>query len=471
MACREPVAGGATNVLKLLHELQAQQTELEMQNESLRAAQARIEDGQHFTDLYEFSPVSYFSVERDSSIGLLNLAGSSLLGMERSQLASQRLADYVAPDSLPTFNAFLARVFAKGGRDVCEIEVRPVGNSPPVMVSVDGVTDERGRVCNLALTNITKHKALVDALHEQKEFFRSIAESIDGFIAVLDTKGRRVYTSPSYMRLLGERGISGTVSFADVHPADRECIEQAFRQTVATGVGQHLEYRFMMADGDIRILESQGGVVRDAEGRIKYVVVVSHDITERKKAAEKIHHLAFYDTLTKLPNRLTLSDRLQQVMTASKRSGRYGAVLFLDLDHFKPLNDTHGHEAGDLLLIKVADRIANCVREMDTVARFGGDEFAVMLGELDVDLSVSAAQAGLVAEKIRCAIAEPFLLDVKECDGSSSCIEHHCTASIGVALFLNHEYSEEEVIKAADVAMYQAKRGGRNRIFFHEEKR
>lgn len=454
------------DLLKLVHELQVHQIELEMQNEALRAAQAEIEDGQRFTDLYEFAPVGYFSIDADSSIRLLNQAGASLLGLPGWQLKGRCLNAYVAADHRPAFDVFIARMFAQGRQESCETCLCPAGVDSPIGVLVEAVTDAKRSVCNLAITDISARKRAEDALREQKEFFRLIAENIEGFIAVLDHHGRRIYNSPSYAELLGERDLTGSVSFADVHPADRERVEQAFRETVATGVGQHLEYRFIMSDGRVRLMESHGGVVLDAEGRVKYVVVVTHDITERQEADEKIHHLAFYDLLTQLPNRLTLNDRLQHAMAASKRSGRYGALLFLDLDNFKPVNDAYGHEAGDLLLVEAAERLAKCVREMDTVARFGGDEFVVMLGELDVDYASSMAQAELVAEKIRAAIAEPYFLEIKANDGSRYRIEHHCTVSIGATLFLNHECSEEQVLKQADIAMYCAKEGGRDRVAF-----
>lgn len=454
------------DLLKLMHELQVHQIELEMQNEALRAAQAEIEDGQRFTDLYEFAPVGYFSVGADSRIRLLNQAAASLLQLPSTQLKGQCLAAYVTADSLSAFNAFITRIFTQGCYGACEINLCPGGAASSIAVLVEAVTDPQRQMCNLAITDISARKRAEDAVREQKEFFRLIAENIDGFVAVLDHEGRRIYNSPSYAELFGGRDPTGTLSFAEVHPDDRERVEQAFRETVATGVGQHLEYRFVRADGRVRLMESHGGVVLDGEGRVKYVVVVTHDVTERQEADEKIHHLAFHDPLTQLPNRLTLSDRLQHAMAASKRSGRYGALLFLDLDHFKPVNDAHGHVAGDLLLIQAAERIVRCVREMDTVARFGGDEFVVMLGELDVDYAPSLAQAELVAEKIRAAIAEPYRLDIKASDGSWQRIEHHCTASIGVTLFLDHERSEEEVLKLADIAMYRAKEAGRDRVSY-----
>ena len=209
--------------------------------------------------------------------------------------------------------------------------------------------------------------------------------------------------------------------------------------------------------------------VHDGGGRTQHYVSLFTDITERKAMEDQIRQMAFHDQLTQLPNRRLFIDRLSQAMAASKRSARYGAAMFLDLDNFKPLNDRHGHDAGDLLLIEAAERLKSCVREMDTVARFGGDEFVVLISELDVDKAESITQAGVIAEKIRLALAAPYRLIVQHAGKSGSTVEHHCSASIGVVLFRDHEASQHEIFKWADAAMYQAKKAGRNTIRFHDE--
>ena len=206
--------------------------------------------------------------------------------------------------------------------------------------------------------------------------------------------------------------------------------------------------------------------VEREDGEVAYYVATYTDITIRKAAENEIKNLAFNDPLTQLPNRRMLIDRLNQTMAVSKRSGRYGALMFVDLDNFKPLNDQYGHEVGDLLLIEVASRLVSCVREVDTVARFGGDEFVVMLSELDADKTASLSQAGIVAEKIRAILAEPYALAIRKDGRVTTTVEHQCTSSIGVQLFVSHESSAEDVLKRADLAMYQAKRDGRNLVRF-----
>ncbi|MDD2882658.1 MAG: diguanylate cyclase [Rhodoferax sp.] len=205
-------------------------------------------------------------------------------------------------------------------------------------------------------------------------------------------------------------------------------------------------------------LRKEVGVQRD---------LLQGEIARRVKSEERVRHLALHDTLTGLPNRRMLGDRLNQTMAASKRSGLYGALMFLDLDNFKPLNDAQGHEVGDLLLIEVAHRLTDCVREMDTVVRFGGDEFVVMLRELDADKTMSTEQATAVAEKIRLRLAKPYQLTVSLPGRIEHIVEHYCSASIGVVVFNNHEESQADILKWADAAMYQAKGAGRNVVRVH----
>ncbi len=190
------------------------------------------------------------------------------------------------------------------------------------------------------------------------------------------------------------------------------------------------------------------------------------EIAERKLIEAQVRDMAFHDVLTHLPNRLLLNDRMGQTMAAAERSACFSALMFLDLDNFKPLNDTQGHEVGDGLLVEVATRLGSCVRQMDTVARLGGDEFVVMLSELHTDRTISVAQAGAIAEKIRALLAAPYLFTLAQAGHADLLVEHHCTASIGVVVFTGQQSSQADLLKAADAAMYQAKNAGGNAIRF-----
>jgi diguanylate cyclase (GGDEF)-like protein/PAS domain S-box-containing protein len=199
--------------------------------------------------------------------------------------------------------------------------------------------------------------------------------------------------------------------------------------------------------------------VKDEQGQTTEYVAIFSDITARKQAEEEIHNLAFYDALTKLPNRRLLLDRFRLALSVSARSKHYGAVLFLDMDRFKTLNDTLGHDYGDLLLIEVAERIQSCVREVDTVARLGGDEFVVLLEEVDADAEQASQKTALIAEKIRASLAAPYQLKA---------YEHHSSPSIGVSLYRGNTESVDALLKFADMAMYEAKESGRNAVRFFD---
>jgi diguanylate cyclase (GGDEF)-like protein/PAS domain S-box-containing protein len=199
--------------------------------------------------------------------------------------------------------------------------------------------------------------------------------------------------------------------------------------------------------------------VKDEAGTVTHYVTAMTDITLRKAAAKEIERLAFLDPLTGLPNRRLLLDRLQQALSSSARSGRKGALLFLDLDHFKVLNDTLGHDFGDVLLRQVAQRLSAAVREGDTVARLGGDEFVVLLEDLSEELIEAAEQAQSVGEKVLLSQQQPYTIATHQ---------HHSSCSMGAVVFGGQHQSVDELLKQADLAMYDAKAAGRNALRFFD---
>lgn len=211
------------------------------------------------------------------------------------------------------------------------------------------------------------------------------------------------------------------------------------------------------ADGSVRHISVNGDPVFNAAGEFTGYRGVGTDITQRKAAEEAIRNLAFYDPLTLLPNRRMLMDRLGQALASSERSRRQGALLFIDLDNFKTLNDSLGHDKGDLLLQQVGQRLSACVRHSDTVARFGGDEFVIMLVDLSTIPEEAAAQTRAVAEKILASFNQPYELAAHQ---------HRTTGSIGIALFCGTDQGTNALLKQADIAMYKAKGAGRNALCF-----
>jgi diguanylate cyclase (GGDEF)-like protein/PAS domain S-box-containing protein len=244
--------------------------------------------------------------------------------------------------------------------------------------------------------------------------------------------------------------------------------DQAFYKSMWNEINSHGHWRGEIwnrrKNGEVYPEMRTMSAVRDEHSVIQHFVAVFSDIGQRKEHEQHLEQLAHCDPLTKLLNRRSLNERLRLALAANRRNARHGALMILDLDNFKPLNDMHGHLVGDALLIAVAGRLTDCVRETDSVARFGGDEFVVILSELEADISESLPQARLVAEKIRRVLCEPYEL----IGPMGSMVQHCCSASIGVVVFGGDELSSDEFLKWADEAMYQAKRSGRNQIRFYE---
>jgi diguanylate cyclase (GGDEF)-like protein/PAS domain S-box-containing protein len=465
--------GGAmmdADLRKAVHELQVHQIELALQNEELRRAQAALEASRElYVELYDLAPVGYCTFTGQGLIRQANLTMGDLLGVAREELSGQSIHGFVLEEDRDTFSRHTGQVIATGEPQSCDVR----------MVRKDGTTfwahlrsviarEEDGKhSCRTAFSDITESRLVEEALRNQKELYLQIAENLSDFIAVLDLEGRRLYNSPSYERFFGAPGgLRDTDSFAEVHPDDKERVKQVFSETVRTGIGKQIEYRFVLADGSIRDMESRGSLIRDEDGRAARVLVVARDVTERNELQERVRKMAFHDDLTGLPNRRLFSDRFNQALATRIRSAGYGALMFIDLDGFKPLNDAHGHDVGDLLLIEAATRLKRCVREMDTVARFGGDEFVVMLSQLDLNEADSISYARRVAEKLRATVSEPYVLRAGHDGSAETAVTHRCTASIGVTLFGDRDANSSEILKRADSAMYLAKQAGGNQLRF-----
>ena len=307
------------------------------------------------------------------------------------------------------------------------------------------------------------------ALQESQALYRLLTEDAQDVLWRTDGQLVLTYISPADEKMRGFRAdeVVGHSVFEMFTDEGVEVIKSMLRlramEDAAGGTERFLRFQVEHRCKDGRLIwgEVLSKPDRNAQGEIIGYHGITREITERKRLEEQVHQLAFHDPLTHLANRRLMLDHLEQAMSASKRSQRHGALLFLDLDNFKPLNDTHGHGVGDLLLIEVAERLKACVREADTVARFGGDEFVVLLCELSTQPGEAAEQAVAIAEKVRTRLAEPYVLQSAP---SAPAIRHECTASIGVAVFRGRDESQNAVIDRADAAMYRAKEEGRNRI-------
>jgi diguanylate cyclase (GGDEF)-like protein/PAS domain S-box-containing protein len=472
--------------------------------------------------------------------------------------------------------------------------------------------------------DITERRRAEESLRESEERFRLIAENVGDLVAMLDVDGRRLYNSPSYRSVFAEAGVEpGSDSFREIHPEDRERIKGLFAETVRTGMGQRAEFRFLLKDGSVRHIESEGRVIRDAAGKVSKVVVVSRDISERKlaeqrqamehgvtrvlaasetlaeaiprimqtvsetlawdcgarwvmdpdeqaircaeiwsrdeqaaafmeesgrttfvpgmrglvrhvwlsgepmwipdvtrdpdfnragqaaaaglhcgfafpilagtvtlgvleffcretrqpdasllqmarvigsqigqfmarkQAEENLLYVATHDTLTGLPNRYMFNQRFSHALTQAQRKGKQMALLFVDLDRFKYINDTLGHPFGDGLLTELGRRLRDCLRDSDTVARFGGDEFVALIEDL-----ATPGDVANVAQKILDVVRRPVEI------GRDSCT---LSASVGISLYPEDGTDLPSLLKNADIAVYRAKDQGRDNYVFHSE--
>ena len=321
--------------------------------------------------------------------------------------------------------------------------------------------------------NETLEQRVADQTAELKAselHLQTIIENEPDCIKIIDGQGRLLHMNPAGLAMIEADSlaqVAGRPVLDLIAPEYRAAFADMHRRVLA-GERMQMQFEVIGLKGGRRWLETHAVPMLDHAETM--LLAVTHDITERKQMEEQVRQLAFYDPLTLLPNRRLLTDRLSQAMAASKRSACYCALMILDLDNFKPLNDTYGHLLGDLLLIEVARRLTHCVREIDTVGRFGGDEFVVMLSELSTDQALSTAQAQAVAEKIRSSLSEPYLITVHHEGRSDTLLTHCCTASIGVVIFIDNETPQDDILKWADAAMYQAKKVGRNSVRFYDSK-
>lgn len=426
-----------------------------------------------FRQLFESSPDPTWIIDgnrfvecNEAAVRTLGYASrEELLNLHPSRLSPPRQAD--GQDSYVKAEKMMALARDKGLHRFEWIHTRADGTDFVAEVTLSMVKPEGRKVIYCTWRDITERKNIEEKLRRQNNMLSAIVENFPGGVSVFDADLRLAAHNDKFRQLLNLPDSlfkKPGLRFEDLMryntgTGDSEQLLAAMAAR-ARNVQPHIQER-LRPDGtalEIRGMPLPGGGF----------VAIYMDITERKHAEDEIRNLAFYDTLTQLPNRRLLSDRLSQVMAASKRGGRYGALMFLDLDNFKPLNDAHGHVVGDMLLIEAAQRLRDCVRESDTVARFGGDEFVVLLGDLHAGMADSRAQAGIVAEKIRAALSEPYRLTIRRESKAETSIEHRCSASIGVTLFMDHDASQDDILRWADKAMYEAKQTGRNSIRFHQ---
>ena len=282
------------------------------------------------------------------------------------------------------------------------------------------------------------------------------------------TQTNAVFHNSEWERITGIKHSENSFAEFQNHlcSEDKLHVNQALNALIEHNIPYDIEFRMTRPDGKEIWVWDRGQVVeRDSKGKALWVVGIMQDVTQAKHDQAKINFMAFYDALTHMPNRSLLEDRLKQAMEHTKRSGLGGAVLFIDLDQFKALNDSYGHQSGDQLLIAVSKRIHKLLKAEDTVARFGGDEFVVILNDLDANSVNAALKAEVIAEEIRKNISLPVAI---KASNLSTLIDYKITASIGISLFNKEVKDANQLLQLADLALYQAKANGRDDCVFFD---
>jgi len=312
----------------------------------------------------------------------------------------------------------------------------------------------------LLLDDLSRRHHAEQALQASEARLSAITRAIPDLLLVIDEDGHHleVVSSDSSPQFPGCHILANQCAHQALRQEDSERFLAVIQEALASKMPQELEFPYLTEEGG-RFYDVHIQRLETPPGSKRAVVAILRDITLRKTAEERIQQLAFYDLLTSLPNRRLLLDRLQQALATSARRGCHGALMFIDLDNFKHINDAHGHPVGDLFLQQAAQRLSSSVRDSDTVARLGGDEFVVMLEELDSQADTAREQARQVGEKLLAALAEPYPLEREMA---------HSSGSIGIVLFCGVSVSANELMKRADLSMYQAKNNGKNALRFYD---
>ena len=438
------------------------------QSQAVAAQSARTDSEERFRTVFNQAAVGV--AQTRSSTGELvrvNQKFCDILGYSADELQSMRFHDYTHPDDLEV-DLELTRRMVRGELAEFRLEKRYVRKNGEIVTVDLNVSPMRSRgaisdVHIAAVQDISARKSMEAALRDSEQRLREILNRIPVGVCLVQGDGAIVFRNERFTQICGyveDETPDVRTWWAKLFPdaEHRAVARQRWRSQRQAGLraGGDIpasEYTITCKDGQRRTVEGAGALLGDAH------MLTLVDLSQHKADEEEIRYLAYYDPLTRLPNRRLLVDRLQQALDASARRQRCGALLMLDLDNFKTLNETRGHDRGDMLLREVAQRLRSCVGTEDTVARHGGDEFVVVLENLDENPPQAAARAEEIAKRILLELREPFVLDGQL---------HHSTLSIGLTVFKGQSESADELIKRGDLAMYQAKAAGRDRMRFYD---
>jgi diguanylate cyclase (GGDEF)-like protein/PAS domain S-box-containing protein len=404
----------------------------------------------YYNELYLLAPVGYFLLGFDSTILQVNLVGADMLGIGRVGCGAHHFRSFVASGFRPDFDHLVSSALNSVKQRLCRLQMRR-GSGEDFHVTLLASADGSGQACRVV---VERADGKLAALERSEERFRRIVHSAEEGIWEIDALSCTSFVNPKMAAMLGyaiEEMLSRPL--ADFMDDEGRVILERNIARRQEGVSERHEFKFLHKTGQAVWTTMATNPIFDAAGRYLGALALVTDITGSKQSSEVMWHQANYDALTGLPNRHMFMDRLKNDTRKADRNAAFLALLFIDLDHFKEVNDHHGHAMGDVVLVEAARRIASCVRATDTLARLGGDEFTVILAGLDHVGSVERIARAMVS-----LLALPFDLDGEKV---------FLSASIGIALYPPDAHDMNTLIEHADQAMYQSKNSGRNRFSYY----
>ncbi len=425
--------------------------------ERKKAEEANQAASQYARSLIEASLDPFGYINAEGKITDVNTATEHVTGKTRTDLIGSDFADYFTDPEKA--RAGYQQVFSQGFVTDYPLAIRHAsGKITDVLYNASVYRDDNGNVLGVfaAARDITERKQA----EQQLRIAATAFESQEGML-ITDADNVVLRVNKAFTEISGytaEEIIGKNPEILRSGQHDQDFYQAMWKDIHNKGQWEG-EIWNKRKNGESYLQYLTITAVKDLQSVITHYVATITDVTQRKAAAAEIEHLAFYDPLTNLPNRRLLQDRLKSALASSRRTGRNGALLLIDMDNFKTLNDTLGHDIGDVLLRQVAQRLESSVREGDTVGRLGGDEFVVMLENLSDQVFESATQTKIIGHKILAILNQPYQLAKHE---------YLSSASIGAVLFNGHEQSLDELPKRADIAMYQAKTSGRNTLRFFD---
>jgi diguanylate cyclase (GGDEF)-like protein/PAS domain S-box-containing protein len=436
---------------RLLYELQVHQIELKLQNEQLiNITNTAEKAAASFTELYNFAPVGYVTLNLTGDITRSNFAAAKLLGMARSRLQGARMAAFVSQNDLLKFNNLLSPSNIQNIQPVCEIELTDMVAKT---VQMDISFDDNNLEYRLVLTDISERKKAEVKLQLAASVFSHSHEGI----MITDASGTIIEVNDTFSQITGFTRIEVLGKSSDILKSDYQSPEfyEARQHTLLEKAFWNGEMWNKRKNGEVYLAMQAISAVRDITGKTQHYVSLFTDITKSKAHQQQLEHAANYDALTNLPNRVLLADRLPITLLQCQRHSKMLAVVYIDLDGFKQVNDTYGHDMGDKLLVSISQHMKDALRECDTLARIGGDEFVAVLDDLETPNDCKPILKRLLKATSQTISLGDVLLNV--------------SASMGVAISPKNGSNADLLIREADKAMYVAKESGKNSYHFFDE--